>query len=200
MKNHLFVGAALAAIMTVFYTWYYMQAMGNLTLSIRVRAATNLERPVLQLFVDTGDGFRQEDSRRFPLAAGQASQNLEHTIRSSTVHRLRLDYLDGPGSVHLEDMHVRSARGEVILVIPVPDNSVLNQTSISRQPDGTVTLTSPPGASDPFVVIPFPEPFVSPAGRLSPAHVRFGVAVFCTLFAGLSLIFILTGNRFGRQQ
>jgi hypothetical protein len=200
MKKQLLLTFALSVILTVFYTWYHAQAKGFITLSLQLSATTEIKRPILQIFFDTGQGFRERDSHSFPLAPQKTSQDLLYTIHSSVIYGLRLDYLNGPGSVLLQDMRFISTSGDDILSISIPEDSGVNQTSISHPTPGVVALTSTPTANDPYIIIPFSEPFLSPAGHFDLSQVQFGMKIFCALFVGISLIFMFTGNWFDRTQ
>ncbi len=198
MKKQLLLAFALSGIMAGFYTWYHMQAKGFITVRMQLSAATEIKKPILQLFFDTGHGFREHDSHKFRLAPQKNSQDLLYTIQRSVIYGLRLDYLNGPGSVLLQDMRFFSTSGDEILSISIPEDTVANQTSISHPTPGVVALTSTPAANDPYIVISFSEPFISPAGHFDRYEAQFGMKIFFALFVFISLILIFTGNWFGR--
>lgn len=200
MKKQLLLAFALSGILTGFYTWYHVQAKGFITVRIQLSADTEIKKPMLQLFFDTGHGFREQDSHRFRLAPQKTSQDLLYTIQSRVIYGLRLDYLNGPGSVLLHDMRFISTSGDEILSISIPEDVGVNQTSISHPTPGVVALTSTPVANDPYIVISFSEPFLSPAGHFDRSQAQFGMKIFCALFVGISLIFMFTGSWFGRTK
>jgi hypothetical protein len=200
MKKQLFITFTLSVILSVSYALYHAHARSFITLSLHLSAYTTLKRPILQLFFDIGQGFREDDSHKFLLFPQNTSQKLVYTIQRKVIYGLRLDYLNGPGSVLLHDMRFLSTSGDEILSISIPENVNANQTFIFHPTPGTVALISTPSANDPFVYIPFSEPFLSPAGDFDPAQVYFGIKTFCALFVGISLILILTGNWFAKIQ
>jgi len=199
MKKLLLLTFVLSTILSVFYTWHHTQARGFITLSLELSSATEVKRPILQIFYDTGKGFRENDSHKFSLDPRKKSEDFFYTILSSTIYGLRLDYLNGPGSILLKDMRFISSRGDEILSIIIPENSAVNQTSISRPETGIAILKSTPEANDPYVVIPFAEPFLSPEAQFDLSQLLFGMKIFCTLFIGIGLIFMLAGSWFCRS-
>ncbi|MGA7277195.1 MAG: hypothetical protein WBW79_04585 [Desulfocapsaceae bacterium] len=97
-------------------------------------------------------------------------------------------------------MRFISTSGEEILSISIPEDVGVNQTSISHPTPGVVALTSTPAANDPYIVISFSEPFISPAGHFDRSQAQFGMKIFFALFVGISLILMFTGSWFGRTK
>ena len=200
MKKQLLFIFTISMILAVFYGWHHLQAKSFITLNLKLSAATEINRPVLQVFFDTGEGYREDESQRFPVSPHENPHTILVTSRSRVLHGVRLDYLNGPGSVLLQDMRLISTSGDEILSISIPEDTVINQTSISYPSPGIVSLTSSPAANDPYIIIRFSEPFFSPAGQFSLSQLQFGMKIFITLFVGISLIFMFTGSWFGRKS
>ena len=73
MKKQLLLAFALSGILTGFYTWYHVQAKGFITVRIQLSAATEIKKPMLQLFFDTGQRISRA---RFPQIPVSSAKNL----------------------------------------------------------------------------------------------------------------------------
>lgn len=157
--------------------------------------ACGLKPPVLQVYYDQGRGFSEKNSVRVVLPE-QQSKHIQAYLPVTRLYRLRLDYLNGPGTVRLSRMTVTDPFGPVLLSeIPVRQ-FVGHQTQQIVQDGNALRVQSEANADDPHLALNFEPPLrASGAGKFWSSLV-FGCKVFGIMAAALEILFLCIGKSF----
>lgn len=157
--------------------------------------ACGLKPPVLQVYYDQGRGFSEKNSMRVVLPE-QKSKHIQAYLPVTRLYRLRLDYLNGPGTVRLSRMTITDPFGPVLLSeIPVRQ-FVGHQTQQVVQDGNALLVQSEANADDPHLALNFEPPLrASGAGKFWSSLV-FGCKVFGIMAAALEILFLCIGKSF----
>lgn len=200
MKKKLLIILATSLVFSSFYTWRYHQARGYIRFKATVNCNVTRKGTAFQLFYDIGNGFRQKDSRTLFLDLEKETEEVNFLIPAHDVYQLRIDFLNGPGTVVLEEPRLSSDTSTTTSVSLNLLDADFNQATVSSHQQDRFTLTAPPGASDPFVHLSFPSPVHSTDYDLTRATPIFGAKIFVLLFCGISLIFFFSGGMFSPRK
>lgn len=195
LKKELLLLAVLAGLLSGIISWYHAQAARFLTVSMEVTTSTELETPIFQLFYDVGRGFNERDSKSFLLNTDGATKTISHTVPSPSICGLRLDYLNGPGQVTLENIALHSNAGESIFLSLTRERLQVNQTASFHFNPRSLQATAISTATDPYIHLMF-EPACSVAiTGIQLKDISFALKSFFVLYAGIGLIFLLTQQK-----
>jgi hypothetical protein len=107
-----------------------------------------------QVFFDRGDGFRQEDSSSATIEGSRERVVVRFPLSLGTVHRLRVDYLNGSDSTAslaaLRIIDTSAAR--LVRTIPVSLLRPNDQIASYRIADDVLEVAARPGVDDPFLI------------------------------------------------
>lgn len=133
----------------------------------------------IEIFYDTGSGYRAEDSYRKYVASSDRWQEVRLNIAPGTYTSLRLDPLERAGSITIKNVRiVQDDRSEI--AIPISAFHQQHQILSMEEQNGQLLIRSIEGANDPIVRIDFPEEIsLSPASKWSYAWLATRVILAC---------------------
>ena len=130
------------------------------TLQLQIKCASTVTG-TSQFFLDSGAGFNEVESIRWPMAPSRQSYTYTFPLPDAPLVGLRLDpWPDGEGEFTIAQMRLIERNGREVRRFTKDDFRTLHQIDqVVPLPDGW-KLVAKPGASDPGVVIDFPGPIV----------------------------------------
>jgi len=111
-----------------------------------------------QLFWDLGKGYREYDSSRQPLKVEPRPVVYRFMMPMGDFQGLRLDPLDGAGTMTLSHAQIVSARGQVVHRFSPADFKATNQIDHLEILGDTLLVQTIPGATDATLELQFPRP------------------------------------------
>lgn len=121
-----------------------------------------------QLFFDTGSGYREQDSARVPISAGE--RRYEFTIPSTTIRGFRLDPGVIGGRYIIKSPEVLRSDGTVVATLSLASLPCLHQIAVIEHDVDRAVLDSPTGSNDPFFCINLPSPLVLQSFTATTSH------------------------------
>ncbi len=111
-----------------------------------------IEQPLAaQLFWDTGNGFREEDSIRCKYAPHSNLQTISIPLPSLPLKQLRFDPLDGDATVVIRGIKVVDQAKRTVAVIPLKELQAESQIAQCSVNDEALTIVPVPGSKDPIL-------------------------------------------------
>ncbi len=191
------ITATLAAILAAVAGWHRYQATAHLAFNTSVQLVeSGVEMPIFQVFYNTGRGYRESEARSVLLKPGE-EQSITFTIPSNRVYSLRLDVLNGPGSVVLQETALIGGDGRVLCPVSAGMAVEGNQLASLSVAADAIRLTTLAGANDPYLQVPFTPPCFSPVRQGVTSHLLFAGKIFAVLLLGFELL--LLGSGAGRS-
>ncbi len=142
-----------------------------------------------QIFYDDGGGIREQLSGRAALQPSAGPVTVRVPIAPGTYRKLRLDPLDRPGNVVLEDLRLISQHGGTLARIPLRDFKPVHQVASVRPRGDGIEITVAPGDNDPQLYLDLPAPLHVTASWLDFA--RTALPVMLPVFGALALLLFL---------
>jgi hypothetical protein len=120
-------------------------------LEIRMRSS---DGEFAEIWWDSGSGFRAQQSARLPLArTPDAFQSVRFTLPAESLRQLRLDPIDRPGEVFVEDVRVLDAEGTVIRDLNPRSFLPAHQIASVKREGRLVRFVTDANATDPFLLV-----------------------------------------------
>ena len=112
-----------------------------------------------QIFYDIGDGFRETDSARVPIAKSGVPAVKRFPIPKGNYRALRFDPIDKEATVIFSGAKILDSRGKVIRSFSASQFQAAQQISSLNIDGESVQMTTVAGANDPILNISFDMPF-----------------------------------------
>lgn len=117
----------------------------------------------LQLYWDTGQGIRGEESERQEVAPHTGLQTVRFALPPRPIRALRLDPRDNAGTLLIRTLRLVDSSGRSLAVLPF--ESIVPEKQIAQReirPDGLM-ITTTPDATDP--IVSFSSPAIATVNR-----------------------------------
>ena len=111
-----------------------------------------------QLFWDLGKGYNENDSSRQPLKVEPKPVVYRYMMPMGDFKGLRLDPLDGAGTMTLAHAQIVTTRGKVVHRFSPADFKATNQIAHLTVQGDTLLVQTIPGATDATLELDFPRP------------------------------------------
>ena len=189
------VSLCLAALFALPHATGRYQASTRLIVSFDIAVEENRNRPpVLQIYYDTGKGFREQESMRAVLPERAIPKAIQAHLPASSIHALRLDYLDGPGRVRISGLTILEPFGAQLAANFSAAQFTTHQTTSLQQNGESLLMQSSPQADDPHIALAFQPALSTPKQERIWPNVVFGFKIFALLGVGLEILFLLIGK------
>ncbi len=147
----------------------------------------------VQLYWNSGHGYREPDSSVQPVASGDEPRTYLLPLPMGTYPELRFDPIDNDARIQLWDLSIVDAQGRVSRDIPWSDVEALNQIRSIETGDGRLAVEVVPGGTDPQLRVKFSEALVvrmpsEPAAKVLAALVRLSLATFAVILGSLAAL------------
>ncbi len=170
------------------------RASTRLFLSFDIRVEESLHRPpLLQIYYDQGDGFSERQSIRVVLPENGAEKQIQALLPVVRLHALRLDYLNGPGTVSMKRIALADSLGTPLLRLSA-ERFTPFQTQSLRQSGDSLRVQSDAQAEDPHLSLAFDPALTAPRQGKALASLVFGLKIFAIVAFGLELFLLILGK------
>lgn len=147
-------------------------ATDGTTYALELRA-TPTRATHVQVYYDNGSGYAEDRSARAPLPEANQLQTARLPLPRGTYRSLRIDPLEGEGSVVVESLRIVDSTGRVVTTFSAKDFRPKHHV-LSLRPQGAhgMTIISTPGDADPQIETTLsaidvpPEPIGTKLARL----------------------------------
>lgn len=184
----LFLAAALVSVVISIPFLPAAKTRGDLFL-LEARVSSTAAG-AFQIYYDDGSGLSEELSGRATISGDGAPATFQFPLPAGTYKSLRLDPLDGTGSVTLSHLRIVSRTGRNIADLPLAAFQSAYQIASTRLADGALHIATTPDANDPQLTLAFTPPLVlAPSWRdYLPRAWRVVLPVFAALATLLFLV------------
>jgi hypothetical protein len=160
--------------------------------ALRVRMTSSKPGKV-QLYWNSGRGFREAESSIQQVAPGDEPKTYLLPLPMGTYSELRFDPIDNDGRVQLWDLAIVAAHGRVSREIPWADVEALNQIRSVGAGDGRLIVEVTPGGNDPQLRIRFANALVVrlppvPLATVLAALARISLTTFILILGALAAL------------
>ena len=161
---------AAALVLCVFFLGWASASLfsGNSSPVLQLKFQTSADGKLV-LYFDLGHGFRGEDSVTVPVAAGE-TQSIELPLPRAVIHTLRIDPLEGPGSILISGIKV-ILPGRADLDLPLSRLTADNQIESLRVDAEGAHFRTTSDAFDPYLVFRPAASIDTRPPRLSAQHI-----------------------------
>lgn len=184
-----------------------MKASDKMSFHVSIKSSTS---GIAQVFYDSGKGFSESDSARFPVKASEAFIELKFPLPGSIVIRsLRFDPIDKEGTIWLKNIALFDGLGRRIIQIQPNDVIPLNDIADSRFENGAIVITTLKNATDPITAFSITYPIANESlfAQIIKSQVGLFLASFLGVLSAFSVLYLLSGktltkfmNIFGRSS
>jgi hypothetical protein len=189
------VSLVLAALFAFPHATGRYRASTRPVVDFDITVEKNVHRPpVLQIYYDKGKGFREQDSFRVTLPEGGISKHIQAILPATKLYALRLDYLNGPGTVAVSGMKIMDPFGSPLVSHFSAAQFTTFQTEVLQEKEGSLVIQASSQADDPYITLVFESALGVPAKDKIRANVIFGTKIFAILWVVLEILFLLTGK------
>lgn len=190
------VSLGLAALFALPHAAFRYRASIRLIVEFQVTVHENaLRPPLLQIFYDTGRGYREKASVKVTLPE-RTKRDIQAYLPATRLRGLRLDWLNGPGRVEIEGFRIIEPFGETLVAQVPPERFTLHQTEPPTREGDVLLVRSAAGADDPHIALSFDPALTAPkAGKLRSSLV-FGLKIFAIMAVALEGLFCCVGRSF----
>ncbi len=194
-KTIITYATAIALILSGLTSWYRYQALRYLNVEFEIQIETAIEKPILQLFYNTGKGYREKDSQSFWLKTDNEFQLIFCRIPATELNSLRIDFLNGPGEATFREINIFSNSKESVFRLSEHTKIENNQVeSINIASDQIQVKTINP-ANDPYLNIFFPSPLTLSQKKSLTGQLLFTAKIFFIIFITLTTVLLLTRQK-----
>ncbi|MGE3887551.1 MAG: hypothetical protein AB7H81_14045 [Vicinamibacterales bacterium] len=137
----------------------------------------------LQVFYDRGAGISEAESVTAPIAATPAPHTYRLPLPFGRYRLLRVDPNTGPGRYGFEGLRLVDGRGETVATLTADAIQSTVQATVAPTTGGGFTVTTPPDATDPQVVLAPGAPLL-----LLPARANLAALAAASLAIALAVI------------
>lgn len=123
---------------------------------------------VAQFFYDDGSGYAEAHSVRVPAENGRHAYRFP--VPFGTYREFRIDPGVQGGQYVIDSLVIEGRGGAVFLAVPPERFGRLHELTVVERSATRLVLEGPSGASDPFIVIPLPEPIALLGSATTPGH------------------------------
>jgi hypothetical protein len=116
----------------------------------------------VQVYYDSGDGFREIDSTTLPLAKSDAPLPYRLNLPSGRYRAFRFDPIDRDGTVTIAAARVVDRLGRTVRALPDSVFKAANQIQSMRESGGRLEVVMTPRADDPQLLVNLDPPIVLP--------------------------------------
>ncbi len=170
------------------------RASTRIFLSFDIRVEEALHRPpLLQIYYDQGGGFSEGHSIRVVLPEKGAEKHIQALLPVPRLRALRLDYLNGPGTVSMKHIVLTDPLGTPLLEPSAKQFTPL-QTQSLRQSGDLLRVQTSPQAEDPHLSLTFEPALTAPRQGKALASLVFGLKIFAIVALGLELLLLVLGK------
>jgi hypothetical protein len=170
-------------------------ATGQYSLEVRLSSPASGN---VQVYYNTGSGYRESDSSRMPIVPGPAEGTYRLPLPFGTFSQLRFDPIDSDGTVTIASARIIDGNGNEVRAIGLNQFAPLNEIQSLNEVDGRLVAVPQPGSDDPQLSVAFDPPLALKKGWapevgewLWPAGAVFGLL-------GLALLAVDCSPGFGR--
>ncbi len=176
-------------------TWYRSEAIRYLNVQFEISIETPVEKPILQIFYNIGNGFNEKDSQGFWLTEQDSYELIFCRIPATKLSNLRFDFINGSGKATIQDVMVTSNNGQVIFKVTEDAKIDTNQIESITVQKNVISLKSTDSAFDPYFTLSFPQPLAVNAENQFWQHVLFGFKIFSIILITLTTALFLARAR-----
>lgn len=195
IPQHLWLTLSIALVLAVTMSGLRFGTSSNLVFSVNIAATTDMETPIFQLFYDVGRHFNERDSRSVQLPQDRQAVPVSIPIPGRSILGLRVDLLNGPGTVVMQGLRVTTRLGKTLYTPDKNSEVELHQIETMEVKPEHIRVTINSEANDPYLVLYFSPPLRSAIKGDWSAHLSFGLKLFIVLFCGLELLLLLAGDK-----
>ena len=190
------VSLGLAALFALPHAAFRYRASVRLIVEFDVAVRANERRPPqMQIFYDTGRGYRERASVKTVLPE-RGGKHIQAYLPATRLRGLRVDYLDGPGRVEIEGFRVIEPFGEVLVARVPAERFTLFQTEPLRREGDRLFVRSAAGADDPHIGLSFDPALAAPRAGKFRSSLVFGLKIFAIMAVALEGLFCGIGKSF----
>jgi hypothetical protein len=144
---------------------------------------------VAQVFYDFGSGMSEQDSSTSAVTASNEFVLLRFALPAGTIHGLRFDPLNGPGTFAIHGAQIVDANGRLIRQFTPGDLVPFNQIEARVIGPADASFTTTPDAYDPILLVNLREPVRPPGVTPTRLARQMTIGLLVTLaVAGAGLI------------
>ncbi|NLZ17945.1 MAG: hypothetical protein GX087_09475 [Desulfobulbaceae bacterium] len=189
------VSIGIAALFAVPNATGRYQASIRPVVSFDIAVEKNINQPpALQIYYDQGKGFSEKHAIQVVLPAKAEVKKIQAHLPITRLHALRLDYLNGPGTVTIANLVITDPFGLVLAANFTPAQFIPHQTKSVEQQGGKFTVQTIQDADDPYVALPFQPALSAPTqGKIWP-NLVFGLKIFFSISIAVEILFLIIGK------
>ena len=137
----------------------------------------------VQLYYDSGDGFREDDSTTLPLDRSETPLPYRLDVPAGSYRSFRFDPIDRDGTVTIAAVRVVDRQGRVVRAVPASAFRPAHQIQSMRESGGRLEVVMAPGADDPQLMVELDPPILLPLpwGDIAFPWLGRAAAVFAVL-------------------
>ncbi len=194
-KTIITYATAIALILSGLTSWYRYQALRYLNVEFEIQVETTTEKPILQLFYDIGEGYREKDSQSFWLTTENKFQLIFCRIPASELHGLRIDFLNGSGKATFHKINIFSNSRESVFTLSKHTKIEQNQIELLNITSDQIQTKTINSANDPYLIFPFPTSLRPSLKKHLTEQLLFTTKIFFIIFITLTTVLLLTRQR-----
>lgn len=143
----------------------------------------------LQVYYDTGGGFNETESSQRTLTPGPTSSTYALPLPLGTIHRLRLDPIDGSAPVLIEALRIIASSGEIIRELPLETVQPVFGIAAWRRAGAGFEMVPADQSNDPQLLVTLDPPVT--LGVSLPSLVYPLLTRAAAVFIGLAILLLL---------
>jgi len=186
-RTGLNIKRVIVAVMGAFWLYFILspifdsRPLRSLIMEIKSNSSGNA-----QLFYNSGRGFNETDSASVYLKAGTDFRNVSLALPLKDISDLRLDPLDGPGTIQIRNMSVVGADGKYPTFLNLGKARPVNDIEKAVFENGVLSISTTRDGRDPYLILDLPASLSCPSCRHADRVRRSLLFSMCALISGLA--------------
>lgn len=179
----------ISLVPSIVATYFHYLEIHRFRLIVEMSAVTVNDSALSQLFFDTGNGFNNKESDTVAIQTDGQSYSLSYELPHKKINNIRLDPLDGSGTIIISGVKLENHLHEEIpldLKAIVPSHQIKSMHPLKN---GALEIITGDQVNDPSILLPYAP---LPAYPIDFAELfSFGIKLFMVYLLGFFVIFSL---------
>lgn len=148
---NLFIIVATLALVSVVFN--YRSTHQQLTINFDMAITSDNEFTAGQLFYNTGNGYREEDSHIFPIRCDGTQQRYSLQVPYHRRQHLRFDPTNDSGEIRIANMSITTNKHITPIAVKIRNISAMQHIETIRYKKNTVVINTDKNSKDPSLLL-----------------------------------------------